>query len=299
MAFFKRKNKTKNNDRSPGDAQNQRVISYYTASRQQLDNFERRSASSNDSLAYSRFERVRGSWFTIILCVAFAAMLLYLATLGSVPHVVVQGTAYRSAAEYQAIVKQAFGSDVRNRLKPTLQKGALEKSIAAAVPEASVVTVKSSLLGHRPEVILIADAPLATFTQSGKTSLIMSERGRLLLPSGDVTKTNATLPILQNQTGIEGKAGEQFMRPDEARAFTRLLAQYKADSSTPIATLTTIPHEITVKEAGRGYYVRYLLDDTILAQYGSLRAVENKLKTNNQKPNEYIDVRLVDKVYYK
>ncbi|MFO0882232.1 MAG: hypothetical protein U0491_02170 [Candidatus Saccharimonadales bacterium] len=299
MALFKRNKQKKAAERNPGDSQGQRVISYYTASRQQLDNFERRSQNTSDSLAFSRTERLRSHWFTIVICVTLAAALLYLATLSPVPHVVIQGTVYRSASEYQSLVKQAFGSDIRNRLKPTLQKASLEKAIAEAIPEATTVSIKSSLLGHRPEVVLVSAPPMATFTQAGNTSLIISQRGRLLLPSGTATIDQANLPILQNQTTIQGKAGEQFMRPDEAKAYQRLLAQYKQDNSTPVATLTTIPHEITIKEAGRGYYVRYLLDDTILTQYGSLRAVENKLKENNQKPNEYIDVRLTDKVYFK
>lgn len=303
MGLFGRKKKAqKASERTSrsSDAGSQRVISYYTASRRQLDNFERTSPQSETSLAYRRFERIRSSWFMIAVALVAVIILGYVSSLSSRPHVSVQGMQYRSAADYEKRVQQAFGNDVRNRVKPFLRTKSLEQAISDAIPEAQTVIVSSSLLGHRPEVKIITDVPAAIFSQPNSTDYILSNRGRLLLPAGDTNIPTVSLPIIQNLTGVQGKAGEQFMRPDETLAFTRLLAQYVADSSKPLFTLTTTPHEITAKELGRGtYYGKYLLSDTITTQYGSLRATEKKLQELGQAPTEYIDVRLVDKAYYK
>ena len=301
MRFFGRKKKQNQQaDRARSDAPQQRVISYYTASRRQLDNFERTSPQSETSLAYRRIERVRSSWFTLLIAVVVILVVGYLASLGSKPHVTLQGTQYRSLSEYTELTQKAFGNDLRSRVKPLLPSSKLEQAVSQAIPEARTVTVTSSFLGHRPEVKIVTDDAVAVFSQLGSSDLVLSTRGRLLLPAGQSDVPLGNLPIIENLTGIKGEAGEQFMRPDETQAFTRLLAQFSADKSKPVFTLNTTPHEILAKESGRGgYTVKFLLTDTITSQYGSLRATEKKLSEISQKPSEYIDVRLVDKVYYK
>jgi hypothetical protein len=303
MRLFKRKNKQ--NIETGRNAKNgvpkQRVISYYTASRRQLDNFERTSINQPESsLAFSRLERFRSSWFTVVIAIVILIVVGYLASLSKTPQVSINGIKYRSDSDYKKIIEDAVGNDMRNRLKPLLQVNALKESVGMAIPEAGTVTVKSSFLGHRPEVIIYTDKPIAIFSQPGSIDYLISNRGRLLLPASQSVISTAGLPLIQNLTGVNGKAGEQFMRPDETLAFNRLLAQYAAENSKPIFTLNTTPHEILAKESGRGsYQARYLLTDTITSQFGSLRATEKKLQELSQTASEYIDVRLVDKTYYK
>ena len=100
MGLFRRKKQTKNTGERTSRSNNvgsQRVISYYTASRRQLDNFERTSPQSETSLAYRRIERIRSSWFTIIVAIVAIIVIGYLSSLSSRPHVSIQGTQYRSA----------------------------------------------------------------------------------------------------------------------------------------------------------------------------------------------------------
>jgi hypothetical protein len=53
-------------------------------------------------------------------------------------------------------------------------------------------------------------------------------------------------------------------------------------------------------EPGRGaYQVRFLFGDTVLDQFGSLRAAQNKLTELGQTPIQYIDARLANKIFYK
>lgn len=305
MSIFRKRSKkdsqreaVRNSNSSVGQ---QRVISYYTASRRQLDNFERHSSRNDSSLAYSRFERFRSSWFLVICVIASGIVLLYIASLSTTPSLKVTGEHYRTTTVYQERVSTAFGGDIRNRIKLLLQSSSLQESIQKAIPEATSVTVSSSLLGHHPSVKIITDTPVAIFSQPGNVDILISNRGRLMLPAADATEYKvADLPIIQNQTGVIGEAGEQFMRPDEAKAFSDLHKQYTAEHSKPLYTLAATPHELYAQEAGRGGYVgKYLLVDSIIIQFGALRATENKLKELAQNPSEYIDVRLADKAFYK
>jgi hypothetical protein len=154
-------------------------------------------------------------------------------------------------------------------------------------------------LGHRPEVKISTSAPLAVLTQPG-SSYILSTRGRLLLPASESNIDLSRLSILQNQTGVNGKAGEQFISPDETADFSILIAQFKADNDKGVVfLLSSLPHEIQAREQGKTYTVRFLLNNNIAGQYGALRATQNQLQKLGQNPTQYIDVRLADKVYYK
>jgi hypothetical protein len=143
------------------------------------------------------------------------------------------------------------------------------------------------------------DEPAAVMKQQGSTDLIVSERGRLLLAANQSSSTT-NLPVIANQSGITGKAGEQFLRPDDMASLLSLFEQVKLAGSSATYILPTQPREVIMLEPSRGaYQVRFLLGDTLLQQYGALRATQKKLQELGQAPSEYIDARLATKIFYK
>jgi len=295
--------KAKNRPRNTLDQsqRGQRVISYYTASQRQLDKFERNINSTSDNLSQRRSSHKRRQlWFSALVIIVLIIVLGYLCALGSKPNVSVNGPLYRSVGEYQKSITGIFGSDIRNRIKFLLRSNDLQKKMLQALPEAQSIIVSSTYLGHQPEVKIKTSQPLAIFSQPGSTDYIISNRGRLLLPVSKSKLSIKNLPLLQNQTGVIGKAGQQFMLASEAVAITNLSVQFKADNGGVISyALPTVPHELIVHEPGRGYYEKFLLSDNITQQYGALRATQKTLQEQNQTPSKYIDVRLIDKVYIK
>lgn len=303
MLFRNKKNKGKKESyrtRSSGSKPNQKVISYYTASKRQLDGFERNSVySAKDTKEDSFFGHLKHSWFFILSIIVLSVASIYLSLPGGEPHLTIAGPAYRSKEDYQRIVKNILSEDFRNRFKPLLMSQAAEDNILASIPEAEFVNVKNSFLGHSPEVKIYTANYLAFFDQTQGDSLVISTHGRLLLPLSDVTSINIdNVPMLENLTGVIGEAGEQFMSPSEAEIFDQLNNQYKSENVKPSYALTENPHELTVQEPGRGYKVKYLLEDDITQQFGVLRATEKRLQETGQTPLEYIDVRVADKAYY-
>lgn len=283
----------------------QRVISYYTASRRQLDSFERQT-NNKDYVHKRAFRTMRRNWFAVGVSVVVLLLIGVGMTVSSNPYVKIEPVVYREAAQYQQIARVALGSDWRNRSKVFLQHATLEAEIAKALPEARAITVSAPLLGRDAEVRIVTDKPLAWFDQTGSVSLIIGERGKLLVDEQHASQktklTRNSLSSLRNDSGIVGEAGDQFLSPEEATALAVLLSQIAADGDAlkPQLRLTTAPREIEVREPDRGgYVVRFLLNDTIAEQYGALRAVQKQLATTKAVPAEYIDVRLVDKVYYK
>lgn len=308
MGIFNKKTKTKKDDsgnrgrQTQEFSQNKKVISYYTATKRQLNSTERQMGSSQkDALHERHIRNIKKWWFVAFVSIIIVIIFGYLITLSGEPYVSVDGPMYRTRLNYQTIVSKIISSNLINHIKPLVPVASIQGKILNDLPEVSRASVNISLFSHRLNVHLTTDQQAAVLTQPGQPDLIVSNRGRLLLPSNNGVKIDITqLSAIQNQSGITAKAGEQFIRPDEMSALLKLNEQISIDKSQVNYVIPTTPHEIWMYEPGRGgYYSKFLLDETILDQYGSLRATQKKLSDINQTPTQYIDVRLADKAYYK
>lgn len=300
MKLFKNKKLAVNEQRHrPNLATSPKVVSYYTASRKQLDQFERQTSNKALKNRKRLFRKIEDKWFYILAGLVLAVAAGYLLTLNTTAIIKISGTNYRSAKEYQSVVNEVLSSDWKNRFKLSLDKAGIKNAIEGRLAEIEDMQITTNLLGHRPVVFITTYTVMAVFVQSGSENMLIGDRGRVLIPVENSNLKTLDLPLLQNLTGLKAKAGEQFMLPDEAYAFLRLAKQYEQAKAVVTYTLTAIPHELTVQESGRGYYVKYLLNEDIVRQFGALKATENKLSQLNQAPSEYIDVRLADKAYYK
>jgi len=293
------KKKVKEVGRRPNNSQNsEKVISYYSASRKQLDTFER-SRGRAESMRIKPKLKITKSKITRSVVIIFVLFIcIYSSLLGSDPVIKVDGVQYRSLKSYQQLAQQVLSSDARNRLKFLLQSQDVSSKLAELFPEASSIKVGSSLLGHNPVITIVTGKAFMIFEQKGAPDFIISQSGKALLAVGDALKMYQSLPRIINNSGLNNKAGEQVLSPDEANDLLQLNAQYSTENSFPTFSLTNNPYEINVKEAGKQYYAKFSLDTSILSQYGSLRATELKLKQLGQSPSQYIDVRLTDKVFY-
>jgi hypothetical protein len=298
--FRKNKKEVKSPRQSNVGKPNQKVFSYYTASKNQLNNFDRQSqAVRSETKAKIRVSKLLQNWFVVISCFIFLVIAVYMLSLSRKASIDINGPLYRPALSYQNTIDDILKKDLRSYAKPLLNSSQIEKDIKNAIPEARTVSVNAGILGHRPEIIITTDEPLAVFNNLNE-KFILSERGRLLLPVNDANIETNKLPIIDNLTGVEGKAGEQFLSPDEALAFNNLLLQQ--DPSTlglQRYELPVNPRELySSATANRGFKVKYLLSDDIALQHGAYLATLKKLQSMNVTPASYVDVRLVEKVYF-
>jgi hypothetical protein len=283
----------------PLDKDSQKVVSYYTASRKQLNAFDRNIELSNKVKIKRHFLKVRRSWLILFVLLTLLTLAIYSSILSSSGHIIIKGPVYRSAKEYQAIADPLIRGNILNRIKFFFNEKDLQYKLGQMIPESQSVNVSSSILSRHPTITLYTSEPMAIFQQSDQNSLIMSTRGKLIIYTDQTKLPTSGLAIINNNTGVIGVESQQFISPEEAQAISRLLNQFAAEKSPIILELTNTPHELVVKEAGRGYKVRFLMNDDIVLQFGAMRATQNQLLKNHQNPSEYLDVRLVEKVYYK
>jgi hypothetical protein len=302
MGLFRRKKQQGRTPTStqPSSPKEQKVFSYYTSSHKQLNKTQRVDRLKVTSVARNRqLLFLREHWFGVSTFVILAISSVYIMSLSTTPQVTIEGTMYRPIGEYQTLAESALKSNPLNLTKPTLLRSTVEGKLKAQVPESHDITVAAPLLGRRPTVVIKMDEPAAVMKQQGSQDLIVSERGRLLLAANQ-SKSTTDLPVITNQSGVTGKAGEQFLRPDDMASLTSLFQQVKFAGSSASYILPAQTREVIMVEPSRGVYqVRFLFGDTLLQQYGALRATQKKLQELGQVPAEYVDARLATKVFYK
>jgi cell division septal protein FtsQ len=276
------------------------VFSYYTSSHKQLNKTQRIDRLKVTTVGRNQYVLfVKAHWFAITTITILVISGVYSLTLSFDSTVTIEGTKYRPISEYQTAIQKELSTNPLNLAKPTLQRKNIEKKLKEQLPEVRQVTVSAPLLGRRPNVTIVMDEPAAVMKQQGSTDLIVSERGRLLLAASQ-SKATTNLPVITNQSGVTGKAGEQFLRPDDMSSLSSLFEQVKLAGSSATYILPTQTREVVMVEPSRGVYqVRFLFGDTLLQQYGALRAAQKKIQELGQTPSEYIDARLATKVFYK
>ena len=303
MGLFRRKKKQPVRtavSSQPAAPKEQKVFSYYTSSHKQLNKTQRVDRLKVTAVGRNRQVLFfKAHWFAIVVITVLTISAVYSLTLSFEPTVTIEGTKYRNNDAYQAIIRKELSANPLNLTKPTLQRKELEKKLKEQIPEARTIVVAAPLLGRQPNVKILMDEPAAVMKQPGSTDLIVSERGRLLLAANQSSSTT-NLPVISNQSGITGKAGEQFLRPDDMSSLSSLFEQVKLAGSSASYILPAQPREVIMLEPGRGaYQVRLLFGDTLLQQYGALRATQKKLQELGQVPSEYVDARLATKIFYK
>lgn len=303
--WLSKNNKSKKEDNTVGrvrysaDDKN-RVKSYYTASKKQLDEFDRTSRlqqeTPNKKISIKNIMR-------FILFISIFGVILYgFIVLYGQPRVELSGgEPYRSIQEYQAVVASAVDESVANRFKPSLKTEEIARSVKEALPEAILVDVTARVFGGSPEAAILISPAFAVFNQSGYDSIVLSNRGRLAIDVKNTTLSVASLSSIENQSGYNYKIGDQVFKPSEMEALVELQHQFNEAGESPVKyILPEKPREIWV--IYKDYKILFSLDvgAPITTQFGAFKAIKIEVEQGRQAPpKEYIDVRLGDRVFIK
>ncbi len=294
MKLFGKKKKPDQSDNSP-TVKRSKVYSYYAASNQQINQSERRN-NETEPKRKNKLAFVVKHWFYFLIGSILALSFIYSLYLKPDASLTITGTKYRNSSEYQAIVNEILADNPIILSKATIRTKQLEEKIKKEIPEVSSVKISVPLLGNRPDVQITTDSAMAIFSDTNTSQYILSTKGRVLLPAEESLESVKQLPKLVNGTGIQIGQGEQFLNPSEAKALGLLIYQ------TGPNVILDIPlqlQEVYLKDPSKGnYFVKLLLDpETINQQYGAYLAVIEKMAGN--KPSEFVDARLADKVFVK
>lgn len=304
MKLFKKNKPSSPAREAQTDSKNKRVYTYYTASKSQIDKFERSNKERNKKPVNYIEEKLGSKLMAVVFISLLGALAVFMLVISAKPVVVFDGSVeYRTSEEYSKQVSEVLAADKRNFFKFSLQSDKAEADIKERIPEATEVKVSAPFIGRGAVVKITTAEPFAVLIQPGAPSYVIDSSGAAVIDITETSIDTSKLSTIKNESGINYTLADQVFKPEEMQALADLNYQLTDGAYKVISyNIPPVPREIRVDRAG--YYVKFSLDDSSGAdtkiQYGSLISIENSIaKQGTQKPSEYIDVRLGDKVYIK
>ena len=146
-----------------------------------------------------------------------------------------------------------------------------------------------------PALILVAD----------NGTFVVDENGRALIKADASTQLdNFKVPTITDQSGLQIRLGKQALTHQTTTFIQTITGQLQARHvSVKAMTLPAASSELDVYISGKSYFVKFNLQatesDAANAQAGTFLALKQYLDRNQKTPNQYIDVRLSGRAYYK
>jgi hypothetical protein len=285
MLFAKKKklsNQPRQYHRNP--RQKQAVFSY-SSSRRESVNSHKNSRSATPQKHLSKV-----SLLAKLQMIIFGAVLLvgatYLVSLDREANVRVEGeqSFIRDNSEYINAVNTELNKSWQNKSKLTIKSQSISQSIKSQFPEVRSVSIRTSLFRHKPSVKLQLTKPTARLVKPDATYVLDSE-GNALFDAGKTKasfNTNDLIPITDNSTySIHIK---------------EIIRQFQ-DKNIPIKEMSLEAGglELHVKLKDKAYFVKF----SFLSDARQSSGAYITIRKNNVPANQYIDVRLPERVYVK
>jgi len=199
-------------------------------------------------------------------------------------------TSYSASAEI--IIKSKF----TNKTKITFDYLEFEKTMKDKHPEIKSISTSFAIFGGRPVVRLSFYEPALLVTSLGKT-WVVDARGVAI---DEYSSSVSSLPKVIDEIGVPIEIGGTIISSQDV-AFISKIEKIAKEKGIVVEKYTTpnLPKQIDVKVAGEGYYTKFNLNEDPAVQIGTWLVARDNLIKNNQVPAEYMDIRALEKVYWK
>ncbi len=211
---------------------------------------------------------------------------------------------YRSKEAYNQQINQIFSSSFLYKSKFSVNTEKFEARIKEAFPEVEQASVVIPLAGRKLQVSLRLVDPLVRLNTGGNQEALLSKGGVVLQVESQekINSSFASLPLL-SLPNITISQGAQLLTSDEATLVGLLVSEF--DGSTEFRKkLKSIEFDVQKREIrarfdGLSLYAKLTPERDARLQVGSLAATIEQLAGEGKLPQEYIDVRIDDRVFIK
>ncbi|HUD10219.1 MAG TPA: hypothetical protein VMR28_00935 [Candidatus Saccharimonadales bacterium] len=241
----------------------------------------------------------------LVVLIGFA---IYQLGLSSTPKIViVDGSAttqtfMHTPSQYAEAAQKLFNGSISSRTKLTINTTALVASIQQQFPELASASITLPVLGHQPVLYLVPAKPAVILSSQTAGSFLLSSSGTVLAHSTPHTIGTSNLPILTDQTGQQIVVGHRVLASSDVGFVQLVVAQLQAKQiSIKSLVLPAASRDLDVYIEGQPYFVKFNLNDSTDAaqQIGTFLATNQYLANNHIVPSQYIDARVLGRVYYK
>lgn len=202
---------------------------------------------------------------------------------------------YRSAAQ------QIISSTPLNRNKMTFNAADISKKMRQVFPELSAVSVSLPLVGWEPTVYVQAFSPSLVLVDSASGDFVLDPDGRAFTPGslrGSLDKLK--VPIVRDQSGLQIDERKVALPSNHVSFITEVHRQLLAKNIEITGiTLPAGDGELEVQVRDKPYVIRFNLYGDAREGAGRYLATRSYLESRGQSPNDYIDVRVDGRVFYK
>ncbi|HUD05576.1 MAG TPA: hypothetical protein VMR18_01480 [Candidatus Saccharimonadales bacterium] len=209
-----------------------------------------------------------------------------------------------SSKVYQQYAEKLFGKSLYDRNKLTVNTAQIASDMQKQFPAVANVSITLPLLGNQPTIYIEPDSPVIILQNESSGTFAIDSNGKAIDKISNLTSVqNLGLPLVVDQTNIAISPGEEALPTGDVNFIELVIEQLKANS-IPISSLVlpSQSRELDVYPGGGvAYFVRFNLDDGADAkqQIGTFLAARQYLITNKITPSQYIDARVLGRVYYK
>lgn len=295
--------------RSLGEAPNTPSAFSYHSSRS-----NRPDSSSNNSRAtlmeaeegISKFDYRSKRRLVLLILLASLVLVFFVTRVSTAAQVaIVQPSGFNymphTLTQYQAASAHAIGASLYNQNKLTLNSGNIANYLEKRYPEIEYAAVTVPLIGSTPTVH-IQLAPPALVYSTSQNSYILDSNGNIIGLSSILSQKQITqLPSVEYAVNGSFSNGMQVMSNNNV-LFVRIVEAALLAKNIQINKMILVPEaeELDVYPKGVTYYIKFNLHQTdALQQVGTYLATIATLKSKNQMPKQYIDVRVDGRAYYK
>ncbi|MGZ6005684.1 MAG: hypothetical protein ACXWLH_06095 [Candidatus Saccharimonadales bacterium] len=300
--MFGKKRKTPR--RQLTDQNSKRVYSYYSNTRLRKDDAPDRSRQNTTvDRRLPSFQWLR-QLPTIIATTIILISIGYILTINTNPKIVQvsggQNLFLQDINTYQQAANKIINKSILNYNKVTFNVNGVSSELKQKFPELSDVSISLPLINRRPVIYLSSSQP-AMVMVTEDSSMIINDQGLAVVPVNQVSKlTNYNLPTIFDKSGLNLQAGKQALPGNSVEFIVNVVEQFKL-AKQPIerVTLPAVANELDIKLRGQNYYLKMDLQGDSREETGAFLAAQAKFKKLDANPSEYVDVRVVGRVYYK
>jgi len=271
----------------------------YRSSRTRGDVPLGRGQSERRRLPWSQW-RLLPSWLALF---ALLGSLGYTLTLSTQPKIIVASQnqlLFREESEYARAAQRSIQSSIMNRSKITVDTTAIARDLRQDFPEIAVAKVALPLIGRRPVIhIQLSQAALALRTT--EATFVIDGTGRAILEARDKDSVaNMKLPMVADQSGLIIEPGKSALPAATVAFIQEIIVQTTAQKLRPSSlALPAVANELHARFAGQPYLVKFNTASEARQSVGAFLAVKERLEETRQVPNDYIDLRIPERAYYK
>ncbi len=238
-----------------------------------------------------------GRFIDALVVLAVIAGLIFCLIVKPVPHIVVNSSAYHPSATYETAANSAFKA-LRNRTKLTLDEHGIIIALKKQFPEIDEVKIQVPIFSQIPTVRLNIATP--TFNFSSNNNLYVVGSNGVVAGLSSQLAGASKLPNVIDQSGFTAAPGKQVLGTESIDFINTLLAQCRhAGIKVQSLTLPAAAQELDLRAENQPYFVKFYLGGDALNQAGQYLAAKHKFDSEGSQPEQYLDVRVAGKIYYK